>query len=87
MSREVSKTEKQTLSWKTMQKLYPDRFVLIENPVYEKDIHLKKGIFLYKNKHRMNVVKKELELKPRYSTIAYTGGIRLERIKEVNWVL
>ena len=30
----------------------------------------------------MKVVKKELELKPHYSTIVYTGGIRLDRIDE-----
>ena len=78
---------KEILSWETMQKLYPDRFVLIENPVFEDDIHLKEGIFLYKNKHRINVVKKSRELRPKYSMIEYTGGIRLEQIKNVNWLM
>jgi hypothetical protein len=67
--------------------MYPDRFVLLENPVYERGIFPKEGIFLYKNKHYKNVVKKELELKPYYSTIIYTGGIRLDSINEDVWIL
>ena len=78
---------RQRLSWETMQKLYPDKFVLIEDPVFEDDIHLKEGIFLYKNMHYINVVKKELELNPNDSIIEYTGGIRLERCKNMNWVV
>ena len=74
-------------SWETLQKLYPDRFVLLENPVYDPRPHLKGGIFLYKNKHRINVVKKSLELKPHYSTIKYTGGIRLDSLDENTLVL
>ena len=79
--------ERQILSWETMKELYPDRFVLIENPVYENGIRLKEGIFLYKNKHRKNVVKKDVELNPYYATIEYTGGIRLERTKDINWLI
>ena len=74
-------------SWETLQKMYPDRFVLLENPVYDPHPHLKGGIFLYKNKHRINVVKKSRELKPHYSTIRYTGGIRLDRIDENTLIL
>ena len=74
-------------SWETIQKMYPDRFVLIENPVYEPRPHLKEGIFLYRNKHYKNVVKKELELKPHYSTIEYTGGIRLDSLDENTLIL
>ena len=70
-----------------MQKLYPDRFVLIENPVFEDDINFKEGIFLYKNIHYMNVAKTELELNPNDSIIRYTGGIRLERCKNMRWVV
>jgi hypothetical protein len=79
--------EKQVLSWEKMQELYPDRFVLIENPVFEREIDLKEGIFLYKHKTRMNVVKKSRELRPHYSTIRYTGGIRLDKLKGTNWLL
>jgi hypothetical protein len=59
----------------------------LENPVYERGITPKEGIFLYKNKHRINVVKKSLQLKPHYSTILYTGGIRLDSINEDVWIL
>jgi hypothetical protein len=69
-------------SWETIQKEYPDRFVLLENPVYNPRPHLKEAILLYKHKDQMKVIKKKLELKPHYSTIVYTGGIRFDRINE-----
>ena len=69
-------------SWETIQKLFPDRFVLLENPVYDPLPHLKEAILLYKNKNHKRVVEKALELKPHYSTIVYTGGIRGDRIDE-----
>ena len=79
--------EAKYISWETIQQMYPDKFVLLENPVYERHVHLKGGIFLYRNKHYKNVVKKELELKPHYSTILYTGGIRLDSIDENTLIL
>ena len=69
-------------SWETIKKEYPDCFVLLENPVYDPRPHLKEALLLYKHKNRMKVIKKSLELKPHYSTIVYTGGIRLDRIDE-----
>ena len=69
-------------SWESIQKEYPDRFVLLENPVFAPTPHLKEGILLYKHKDQMKVIKKKLDLKPHYSTIVYTGGIRLDRIDE-----
>ena len=74
-------------SWETIQKEYPDRFVLLENPVYNPRPHLKEAILLYKHKSHNKVVEKELELKPYYSTIVYTGGIRGDRASEMAWVL
>ena len=68
--------------WETIKKEYPDRFVLLENPVYEPRPHLKEAILLYKHKSRKKVIEKALVLKPYYSTIVYTGGIRLDRIDE-----
>jgi hypothetical protein len=76
-----TKRERYT-SWETIQKEYPDRFVLLENPVYNPRPHLKEAILLYKNKSRKKVFDKSIELKPHYSTIVYTGGIRLDRIDE-----
>ncbi|MCL2131293.1 MAG: hypothetical protein FWH36_02370 [Lentimicrobiaceae bacterium] len=74
-------------SWETIQELYPDRFVLLENPVYDPEPHLKEAILRYKHKNRNKVIEKELELKPHYSTLLYTGGIRGDRAAEMVWIL
>jgi len=75
-------------AWETIQKEYPDRFVLLENPVYNPRPHLKEAILLYKHKNQLNVIKKALELKPYYSTIVYTGGARLDKAnKDYTFVL
>ena len=81
-----AKEEKYT-SWETIKKEYPDRFVLLENPVYNPRPYLKEAILLYKHKSRKKVIEKELELKPHYSTILYTGGIRGDRANEYTFVL
>jgi hypothetical protein len=78
---------KENISWEIIQKLYPDKFVLLENPVFERDVYLKEGIFLYKHKSRKKVIDKALELNPHHSTIKYTGGIRGDRANEYIWVL
>jgi len=75
-------TSKEYTSWETIQKLYPDSFVLLENPVFEQEQILKGGNFLYKNKSRKKVYQKDSELKPRYAIILYTGGVRGDRINE-----
>ena len=77
-----TKKEKYT-SWETIQKEYPDRFVLLENPVFEPRPHLKEAILLYKHKSKKKVIEKEIELKPHYSMIDYTGGIRGDKIHEM----
>jgi len=69
-------------SWETIKKEHPDRFVLLENPVYNPRPHLKEAILLYKHKSRDKVIEKSLLLRPPYATIVYTGGIRLDRIDE-----
>ena len=81
-----TKIEKYT-SWKAIQKMYPDRFVLLENPVYEPLPYLKEAIFLYKHKNYKKVVEKAVELKPHYSTLLYTGGIRGDRVDENTLIL
>jgi len=73
-------------SWEMIQKLYPDRFVLLENPVMD-GVFIKEAIFLYEHKSRNKVIDKSLELKPRYSMIEYTGGIRGDRASDMIWVL
>jgi hypothetical protein len=74
-------------SWEMIQKQYPDKFVLLENPVYEWGPLIKEAILLYKHKSRKKVIEKELELKPHYSTIVYTGGIRGDRANEYTFIL
>ena len=69
-------------SWETIKKEYPDKFVLLENPVFDPTPHLKEAILLYKHKDQKKVIKKSLKLKPYDATIVYTGGIRLDRIDE-----
>jgi len=78
---------KEYTPWETIQRQYPDRFVLLENPVYERDVHLKEAILLYKHKSRKKVIEKELELKPHYSALEYTGGVRGDRASEMIWIL
>jgi len=63
-------------SWKTIQKKYPDKYVLLENPVFDPSPRLKEAILLYKHKSQTKVIKKKLELKPYYSIIFYTGNFR-----------
>ena len=79
--------EERYTAWETIQKEYPDRFVLLKNPVYNPRPHLKEAILLYKHKSRKKVIEKELELKPHYSTILYTGGIRGDRANEYTFIL
>jgi len=84
----VGTKQNELTSWDAITKLYPDRFVLLQNPVYNPRPHLKEGIMLYKHKSHKKVIEKSLELKPPYSTIVYTGGIRLEKAeKEYTFVL
>jgi len=77
---------KEYTSWETIQKLYPDRFVLLENPVID-GVIIREAIFLYKHKSRNKVIDKSLELKPHNSMIEYTGGIRGDRASDMIWVL
>ena len=77
---------KEYTSWETIQKMYPDSFVLLENPVFD-GAHLQEAIFLYKHRSRNNVIKKAIELKPYYSTLLYTGGIRGDIAKKYKFVL
>ena len=78
----IMRTVEKYTAWETIQKQYPDSFVLLENPVFEHGQILKGGVFLYKNRNRKKVYQKDLELKPSYAAILYTGGIRGDRVDE-----
>jgi len=75
-------TNKKYTSWETIQKQYPDSFVLLENPVFDSMKGLKGGTFVYKNKSRKKVIEKDIALRLPYSTLLYTGGIRGDRVNE-----
>ena len=75
-------TNEKYILWETIQNQYPDSFVLLENPVYDKMKRLTKAIFVYKNKNRKKVFEKDMTLQLPYATIKYTGGIRGDRINE-----
>ncbi|MDR1814280.1 MAG: hypothetical protein LBR18_05470 [Tannerella sp.] len=80
-------TKGKLMTWEAIQKTYPDCFVLLENPVYNPKPYLKEAILLYKHKYRKKVVDKCVELAPKYGTLVYTGGKRLDAINEKLLVL
>ncbi|MCL2073076.1 MAG: hypothetical protein FWH18_04080 [Marinilabiliaceae bacterium] len=83
----MDKSQEKYTDWETIQKRYPDSFVLLENPVFKPRPYLKEGILLYKHKSRKKVIEKEVQQKPHYSTILYTGGIRGDRANEFTFIL
>ena len=81
-----TRQEKYT-SWEMIKNQHPDRFVLLENPVFDPMPYLKEAILLYKHKNRKKVIEKSIELKPYCSTIVYTGGVRGDKANEYTFVL
>ena len=73
-------------SWDKIQEMYPDRFVLLESPYFERG-YIKEAIFLYKHKSRKKVIEKEVELNPHDSALVYTGGIRGDIANKCTFVL
>lgn len=61
--------------WSEIRRKYPDRWVLLENPVRKpRSTELLKGVFIYKNKSKRKVVEKASEYNFDLATIEYTGG-------------
>ena len=77
---------KEYTSWETIREQYPDRFVLLENPTFERG-YIKEAIFLYKHKSRKKVIEKEIELNPHDSALVYTGGVRGDIANKCTFVL
>jgi len=75
-------TKEKYTDWATIQQLYPDSFVLLENPVFDTMRGFKGGTFIYKNKSRKKVFEKDIALRLPYATIKYTGGMRGDRVNE-----
>jgi hypothetical protein len=66
-----------------LQKLYPDSWVLLENPVSNKKNTLfVGGIFHYKHKVRSKVFEKATQLGLQRISVIYTGG----KLDDVNFM-
>jgi hypothetical protein len=73
-------------SWETIQKMYPDRFVLLENPTFKSNSSvLIGGILRYKNKSIDKVIEVANKLSLNRQTVKYTGG-KLDKM-DVNFIL
>jgi len=76
-------------TWQEIKQKFPDRFVLIENPIYDTPGSLfpRKGILRYKNKSKLRVAEKANELDIDLMTILYTGGRLEEQSKDCIFVI
>jgi hypothetical protein len=76
----------QYLQWENMQELFPDRFVLVENPVFKGTSPiLAEGILRYKNRSLDVVAEVASQLPLSHLTVKYTGG-RLDK-EDINFIL
>jgi hypothetical protein len=80
----MNKSKPKLMLFSEMQKLYPDKWVLVENPVFEgTSPQLLKGIFHYAHKNRKKVFEKanqNTDLKN--IAIEYTGG----KLEDKNYI-
>lgn len=74
------------MTFKEMQKAFPDYWILVANPVSEPaSIDLNSGYFLYKNKQKKKVLEKSKDFKTSKDFIInllqviYTGEIKLPK--------
>ena len=76
----------QYLQWENIQKLFPDRFVLVENPVFRGTSPvLLEGILRYKNRSIDKVIEVARQLSLGHQTVKYTGG-RLDK-EDIHFIL
>ncbi|HZY90067.1 MAG TPA: hypothetical protein VFE78_34920 [Gemmataceae bacterium] len=54
---------------------FPSEWVLLEDPQTDQALRVQGGKLLWHSNDRDEVERKALELKPKYSTIVYTGTI------------
>jgi hypothetical protein len=72
--------------WETIQKLYPDRFVLLENPTFKSNSSvLIGGVLRYKNRSIDKVIEIARKLSLNRQTVKYTGG-KLDKT-DLNFIL
>ena len=74
------------LLWENIQKQFPDRFVLLENPVFKVNSPiLTGGILRYKNRSIDRVIEVANQLSLNHQTVKYTGG-KLDET-DINFIL
>jgi len=74
------------LPWENIQKQFPDRFVLLENPVFKVNSPiLTGGILRYKNRSIDKVIEMANQLSLNHQTVKYTGG-KLDET-DINFIL
>ena len=74
------------LQWENIQKQFPDRFVLLENPVFKTNSPvLIGGILRYKNRSIDKVIEVANALSLNHQTVKYTGGKLNET--DINFIL
>ena len=79
-------SEPKYISWETIQKQFPDRFVLLENPAFKANSPiLTGGILRYKNRSIDKVIEVANQLSLNHQTVKYTGG-KLDKT-EINFIL
>jgi hypothetical protein len=79
-------SEPEYLLWENIQNQFPDRFVLLENPVFKvNSTILIGGILHYKNKSIDKVIEVANQLSLNRQTVKYTGG-RLDET-DINFIL
>ena len=78
--------ESEYLPWENIQKRFPDRFVLLENPVFKSNSPiLIGGVLRYKNRSIDKVIEVANQLSLNHQTVKYTGGKLNET--EINFIL
>ena len=67
--------EPEYLLWENIRKKFPERFVLLENPVFKDNSPiLKGGVLRYKNRSIDRVIEVANQLSLNRQTVKYTGG-------------
>jgi len=71
----LNSSDPEFLSLELIQKQFPDRFVLLENPVFKTNSPiLAGGLLRYKNRSIYRVIEVANQLSLNHQTVKYTGG-------------
>ncbi|MDR1682739.1 MAG: retropepsin-like domain-containing protein [Candidatus Symbiothrix sp.] len=84
----VSEKEKSE-SWESIKQRYSDTFVLLPNPEYNPRLHLKRGVFVYRNKNKKDfnfIVDTGASLNIIDEAVATVLGFDIKRLKIENLI-